>query len=91
VTQDVAPQPSQHDFDGETSVLHTHQGISFDEWLELFLDYAIGLALEHRRDEAYQVCEAANDSTVFQSAEHKFTIHVAWSGTFPFLADLAQS
>lgn len=58
----------------------THQGISFDSWLDLFLDYAVGLAIEYRRDEAYQVLESARDSTVFQSAEHNFIIYVTWSG-----------
>ncbi|UKZ79294.1 hypothetical protein TrVFT333_007044 [Trichoderma virens FT-333] len=56
-----------------------HQGISFDDWLDLFLDYAIGLSLAHRREEAYQVCESARDSTVFQSPQHNFAIHMAWS------------
>ncbi|KAH7313249.1 RNA polymerase III transcription initiation factor complex [Stachybotrys elegans] len=56
-----------------------HQGISFDNWLDLFLDYAIGLAVMHRRDEAYQVCEAARDSTVFQTPKYVFSIYVAWS------------
>ncbi len=57
-----------------------HQGISFDDWLNIFLDYAIGLAMGHRREESYQVCEAAKDSTVFQTSNHQFTIYVAWSG-----------
>ncbi len=58
----------------------SHEGIAFDDWLDLFLDYAIGLAIAHRRDEAYQICQAAKDSTVFQSSEHEFAIYVAWSG-----------
>ncbi|KAL7928836.1 RNA polymerase III transcription initiation factor complex [Trichoderma chlorosporum] len=66
---DILPGPS---FDN-------HQGISFDDWLDLFLDYAIGLSLAHRREEAYQVCESARDSTVFQSSQHNFAIHMAWS------------
>lgn len=59
-----------------------HQGISFDNWLNIFLDYAIGLAMNHQRDDAYQVCEAANDSVVFKASNHEFLIHVAWTGTF---------
>lgn len=59
-----------------------HRGISFDDWLDIFLDYAIGLAVHQRQQEAYQVCEAAKDSTVFQSSEHDFLIYVAWSGKF---------
>jgi general transcription factor 3C polypeptide 3 (transcription factor C subunit 4) len=67
--------------ESQTGTLDTHQGISFDDWLSIFLDYAIGLAITYRREEAYQVCEAAKDSTVFQTPNHQFIIHVAWSGT----------
>ncbi|KAJ6780308.1 hypothetical protein PWT90_09391 [Aphanocladium album] len=56
-----------------------HQGISFDNWLNIFLDYAIGLAVNHQREEAYQVCEAAKDSVVFQASNHEFLIHIAWT------------
>lgn len=38
--------------------------------------------MEFRKDEAYGVCESARDSTVFQSPEHNFTIHIAWSGQY---------
>ncbi|KAF7561875.1 hypothetical protein G7046_g2248 [Stylonectria norvegica] len=72
----LAPNPGQEGGDQGTS--DSHQGISFDKWLDLFLDYAIGLAIEHRREEAYQVCEAARDSTAFQTSEHGFMIYVAW-------------
>lgn len=57
----------------------TLRGISFENWLDLFLDYAIGLAVAQRREEAYQICQAARDSTAFQSAEHRFAIYVVWS------------
>ncbi|KAG4257055.1 hypothetical protein FPRO03_04065 [Fusarium proliferatum] len=75
----LAPQPGSEGRDDGTSTPDAHQGISFNNWLDLFLDYAIGLATAHRRDEAYQVCEAARDSTAFQAPEHGFMIHVAWS------------
>ncbi|KAJ4855466.1 tetratricopeptide repeat domain-containing protein [Trichoderma breve] len=71
----LAPQPDSL----PGPAFDNHQGISFDDWLDLFLDYAIGLSLAHRREEAYQVCESARDSTVFQSAHHNFAIHMAWS------------
>ncbi|KAL2878668.1 transcription factor TFIIIC subunit tfc4 [Colletotrichum sp. CLE4] len=59
-----------------------YRGIPFGEWLELFLDYAISLALDNRAEEAYQVCEAARDSIVFvNSKDYMFLIHVAWAGT----------
>ncbi|KAF9770555.1 hypothetical protein IL306_011877, partial [Fusarium sp. DS 682] len=75
----LAPQPGTEGREAGTSEPDAHQGISFNNWLDLFLDYAIGLAIAHRRDEAYQVCEAARDSTAFQASEHGFMIHVAWS------------
>ncbi|KAI5460082.1 hypothetical protein BGZ63DRAFT_426031 [Mariannaea sp. PMI_226] len=75
----VAPSTVHEGSERLPSALDDHQGISFDRWLDLFLDYAIGLAMEHRRDDAYQVCESARDSTAFQTPEHGFIIHVAWT------------
>ncbi|EFZ01041.2 RNA polymerase III transcription initiation factor complex [Metarhizium robertsii ARSEF 23] len=79
LTRSIAPPSEQSSHTSAIPSLATHQGISFDDWLDLFLDYAIGLAIAHRRQEAYQVCQAAKDSTVFQSSKHGFIIHVAWS------------
>lgn len=78
----IAPQPEHSGPTSDIPRPSTHQGISFDDWLNLFLDYAIGLAITHRQAEAYQVCEAAKDSTVFQSPRHGFIIYVAWSGKY---------
>ncbi|KHO00884.1 Tetratricopeptide-like helical [Metarhizium album ARSEF 1941] len=75
----IAPQFEKSSHTSAIASLATHQGILFDDWLDLFVDYAIGLAIAHRRQEAYQVCEAAKDSTVFQSPKHGFIIYVAWS------------
>ncbi|KAH6890293.1 hypothetical protein B0T10DRAFT_485479 [Thelonectria olida] len=82
----VAPSTGQDGPEKAPSALD-HQGISFDRWLDLFLDYAIGLAMAHRRDEAYQVCEAARDSTAFQTPEHAFIIHVAWTTCAIYTSD----
>ncbi|KAG6042025.1 hypothetical protein E4U41_007122 [Claviceps citrina] len=79
LARSIAPQPEQSEYQPNSLDLTTHQGITFDDWLDLFLEYAIGLAIAHRRQEAYQVCASAKDSTVFQSAKHDFTIHIAWS------------
>lgn len=63
-----------------------YQGISFGNWLDLFIDYAISLAAEGQYDEAYRVCEAAKDSTVFTvSEDNTFFIYIAWGGKFPGL------
>ncbi|KAK1659350.1 RNA polymerase III transcription factor tfiiic [Colletotrichum godetiae] len=65
-----------------------YRGIPFGEWLELFLDYAISLALDNRAEEAYQVCEAARDSIVFvNSKDYMFLIHVAWAACAIYLSD----
>lgn len=45
--------------------------------------------MAERREEAYQVCIAARDSNAFQSSEHNFAIHVAWSGKLPPLIKFA--
>lgn len=76
LTRSLAPQA-----DSSVAGIHQgmHQGISFDNWLNIFLDYAIGLAIDHQREEAYQVCEAAKDSVVFQASNYEFMIHIAWT------------
>ncbi|GAB0138618.1 hypothetical protein EsDP_00006844 [Epichloe bromicola] len=79
LARSMAPQPEQSGYQLDCLGLTTHQGITFDDWLDLFLEYAIGLAIVNRRQEAYQVCAAAKDSIVFQSTKHDFAIYVAWS------------
>ncbi|KAG6062901.1 hypothetical protein E4U33_006441 [Claviceps sp. LM78 group G4] len=81
LTRSIAPN-SQAEHQPNSLGLTTYQGINFDDWLDLFLEYAIGLAIANRREEAYEVCASAKDSIVFQSAKHDFTIHIAWSGYF---------
>ncbi|KAK1959796.1 RNA polymerase III transcription factor tfiiic [Colletotrichum sublineola] len=82
--------PSLSD-DKRTNVMYEddgYRGIPFGEWLELFLDYAISLALANRAEEAYQVCEAARDSIVFvNSKDYMFLIHVAWAACAIYLSD----
>lgn len=75
-----ATQTEQMNRERTSFPIDNDHGISFDDWLDVFIDYAIGLALEHRQQESYQICEAAKDSTVFQSEEHEFFIYIAWSG-----------
>lgn len=58
----------------------SYRGVPFNEWLDLFLEYAMGLAQTGRFQEAYKVCESARDSTIFsKSKEDMFLIHVAWA------------
>ncbi|KAJ3551363.1 hypothetical protein NPX13_g11380 [Xylaria arbuscula] len=58
----------------------SYRGVSFREWLELFLEYAIGLAHNERFQESYQVCESARDAEVFaKNRDDMFLIHVTWA------------
>ncbi|KAF2962966.1 hypothetical protein GQX73_g10607 [Xylaria multiplex] len=58
----------------------SYRGVSFSEWLDLFLEYAVGLAHHGRFQESYQVCESARDAEVFaKSKEDMFLIHVTWA------------
>ena len=53
----------------------------FSDWLDLFLEYAMGLAHTGKAPDAYKVCESARDAVVFSnSKEDMFLIHVAWAG-----------
>ncbi|KAI0881909.1 TPR-like protein [Annulohypoxylon maeteangense] len=58
----------------------SYRGVPFNEWLDLFLEYAMGLAQTGRYQDAYKVCESARDTTIFsKSKEDMFLIHVAWA------------
>ncbi|KAI2470582.1 TPR-like protein [Annulohypoxylon bovei var. microspora] len=58
----------------------SYRGVPFNEWLDLFLEYAIGLAQTGRFQDAYKVCESARDTTIFsKSKEDMFLIHVTWA------------
>ncbi|KAI0391317.1 hypothetical protein F5Y17DRAFT_441000 [Xylariaceae sp. FL0594] len=58
----------------------SYRGVSFSEWLDLFLEYALGLAQLERYQESYQVCESARDAEVFaKNREDMFLIHVTWA------------
>ena len=60
-----------------------YRGVPFSDWLDLFLEYAMGLAHTGKAQEAYKVCESARDAVVFSnSKEDMFLIHVAWAGKF---------
>jgi general transcription factor 3C polypeptide 3 (transcription factor C subunit 4) len=64
-----------------------HRGIPFDEWLDLFLEYAISLARHQKAKEAYLVCQSARDSIVYKSSDNTFLIHVAWAACAVYAAD----
>lgn len=59
----------------------SYRGVPFDEWLLLFLEYAISLAQVGKFEQAYKVCESARDASIFaKSKEDLFLIHVTWAG-----------
>ncbi|KAK3692386.1 hypothetical protein B0T22DRAFT_495585 [Podospora appendiculata] len=64
-----------------------HRGIPFDQWLDIFLDYAFCLVRLGKHREAYIVCHAARDSIIWASVENTFLIHVAWASCAIYAGD----
>ncbi|KAI1176338.1 hypothetical protein F4777DRAFT_547312 [Nemania sp. FL0916] len=58
----------------------SYRGVSFSDWLDLFLEYAVSLAHSEKFQDSYQVCESARDAEVFaKNKEDMFLIHVTWA------------
>ncbi|KAH0559240.1 hypothetical protein GP486_004247 [Trichoglossum hirsutum] len=56
-----------------------YRGISFNVWLDIFLEYALCLAKAGEMDETYEIIQATIDAIVFyHSRESMFEIHVCW-------------
>ncbi|KAL4928515.1 tetratricopeptide repeat protein [Aspergillus undulatus] len=56
-----------------------YYGISFDEWLDLFLQYALAVAGQNEPREAYDTLGAAADASVwYHSKDSTRLIHVCW-------------
>ena len=54
-------------------------GISFKDWLEVFLEYGLSLAYDGRKSQAYQIMVSATQANVFyHSPDSLFLIHVCW-------------
>ena len=64
-----------------------HRGISFDKWLDIFLEYAFTLVRSGQRREAYVVCHAARDSIIWSGVESTFLIHIAWASCAVYASD----
>ena len=64
-----------------------HRGISFDKWLEIFLEYAFTLVRAGQRREAYVVCHAARDSIIWSGIDNTFLIHIAWASCAVYAGD----
>ena len=71
-------------------VPNEYRGISFQEWLSIFLNYALCLAKYNRANESYEVCGAAKDAIIyFHSRDSMFLIYACWcskrSSEYPIL------
>ncbi|OJJ47824.1 hypothetical protein ASPZODRAFT_131413 [Penicilliopsis zonata CBS 506.65] len=56
-----------------------YHGIPFDEWLDIFLQYALLVAGQQESEEAYDTLAAASDSSIwYHSKRSTRLIHVCW-------------
>lgn len=65
--------------DEPTVVPNEFGGISFKDWLDVFLQYALMFAIDKNPEEAYKIMISATQANVFcHSPESLFLIHVCW-------------
>ncbi|KAL1970571.1 hypothetical protein VTN77DRAFT_4215 [Rasamsonia byssochlamydoides] len=63
----------------QTAIPNDYHGIPFDEWLDIFLEYAFVVAGQGEAEEAYDVLAAAADASVWYHSKPKLRlIHVCW-------------
>lgn len=73
IAGNVAEEPLQ------TAIPTDYHGISFDEWLDIFLEYALVVAGQGESEEAYDTLSAAADASVwYHSKPSSRQIHVCW-------------
>ena len=57
--------------------------IPFNHWLDIFLEYAVVLAIGGDKVQAYETIISVTEAKVFhESKDFMFLIHVAWSSEF---------
>jgi general transcription factor 3C polypeptide 3 (transcription factor C subunit 4) len=62
-----------------TAITTDYHGISFDEWLDVFLEYALVVAGQGEPEEAYETLSAAADASIwYHSKSSTRQIHVCW-------------
>ncbi|KAL2868802.1 tetratricopeptide repeat protein [Aspergillus lucknowensis] len=62
-----------------TTVPTDYHGITFDEWLDLFLQYSLVVAEQNEPEESYDALAAAADASVwYHSKNSTRLIHVCW-------------
>ncbi|KAL3454555.1 hypothetical protein BJX65DRAFT_4032 [Aspergillus insuetus] len=63
----------------QTAIPTDYHGITFDEWLDLFLQYSLVVAGQNEADEAYDTLTAAAGANVwYHSKDSTRLIHVCW-------------
>jgi len=56
-----------------------YRGIPFNIWLDIFMEYALCLAKNGRKQESYGIVQAAKDAwPLSESRENQFLIHLCW-------------
>ena len=71
-----------------TSIPKEYRGIQFENWLEVFLEFAFVQAQQGHVAEAYDTITAAWDANVFyHSTQSSLLIHICWF-SMPFLLPL---
>ena len=43
-----------------------YRGIAYDDWLDIFLEYAVRLSMDGRTQEAYDMCQSAYEARPFE-------------------------
>lgn len=76
----------------KTAVPEDYRGIRFDDWLDIFLDFALCLSRDNQRKEAYEICQAAKDCALwYHSQKDMFLIHLAWTSKLSTLRSVRIS
>jgi general transcription factor 3C polypeptide 3 (transcription factor C subunit 4) len=68
----------KHPIDSLPTVIpNDYYGISFDEWLDIFMEYAFVVARQGENEEAYDTLSAAADASVWYHSKPKLRqIHI---------------
>ncbi|KAK2734615.1 transcription factor TFIIIC subunit tfc4 [Onygenales sp. PD_40] len=62
-----------------SSIPNEYHSISFDQWLDIFLEYALILAGQGQSEEAYDTLSAAADASIwYHSKPSTFQIYTCW-------------
>ena len=63
----------------QSTIPTDYHSITFDAWLDLFLQYALAVAGQNEAEEAYDTLGAAADASIwYHSKDSTRLIHVCW-------------